>query len=113
MQLMTKAKHYNTLDNYYKNKYGKKVFKVPLNAGFTCPNIDGTVGYGGCSFCSYLGSGEFAGKKNDSLETQFNKVKNMMLKKWPDSYYIPYFQANTNTHGPLEKLKALFEEAIT
>lgn len=110
---MTKAKHYNTLDNYYKNKYGKKVFKVPLNAGFTCPNIDGTVGYGGCSFCSYLGSGEFAGKKNDSLETQFNKVKNMMLKKWPDSYYIPYFQANTNTHGPLEKLKALFEEAIT
>lgn len=112
MQLMTKAKRYNTLDNYYKYKYNKKVFKVSLNAGFTCPNIDGTVGYGGCTFCSYLRGGEFAGKKSDSLSKQFEKTKKMMLKKWPDSYYIPYFQANTNTHAPLEELKKLFEEAI-
>lgn len=110
--LITKEKHYNTLNNYYQKKYGKKVFKVSLNAGFTCPNIDGTVAYGGCSFCSAFGSGEFAGSKYDLLQTQFDSVKKRMLNKWPDSYYIPYFQANTNTHAPLEKLKSLFEEAI-
>lgn len=111
--LITKEKHYNTLNNYYLDKYGKKVFKVSLNAGFTCPNIDGTVAYGGCTFCSYLGSGEFAGKKSDSLSKQFHDVKTRMHKKWPDAYYIPYFQANTNTHAPLDVLKELFEEAIT
>lgn len=110
--LITKEKHYNTLNNYYQKKYGKKVFKVSLNAGFTCPNIDGTVAYGGCSFCSAFGSGEFAGSKYDLLQTQFDSVKKRMLNKWPDAYYIPYFQANTNTHAPLEKLKSLFEEAI-
>ncbi len=111
--LITKEKHYNTLNNYYQAKYGKKVFKVSLNAGFTCPNIDGTVAYGGCSFCSFLGSGEFAGKKTDDLKKQFSDVKKRMHEKWPDAYYIPYFQANTNTHAPLDVLVELFEEAIT
>ena len=63
-------KRYHTLDYYYKNRYGKKVFKVSLNGGFTCPNIDGTKGYGGCIYCSTTGSGEFAGNKNDNIISQ-------------------------------------------
>lgn len=113
MNLMTNEKHYNTLNNYYLYKFKKKVFKISLNGAFTCPNIDGTVAKGGCSFCSSTGSGDFAGNKLDSLKTQFIQIKDMMHKKWKDGYYIAYFQANTNTHGPLEKLKSLFEEAIT
>ncbi len=110
MNLMTAEKHYNTLNNYYRKKYHKKVFKVALNAGFTCPNIDGTVASGGCTFCSWMGSGDFAGDKKDSLKTQFEKVKTVMHHKWSDGLYIAYFQANTNTHAPLEKLKSIYDE---
>ncbi len=113
MNLVNAEKHYNTLNNYYLQKFNKKVFKVSLNGGFTCPNIDGTVAYGGCSFCSALGSGDFAGNKHEPLALQFTKIKTMMHQKWKDAYYIAYFQANTNTHAPLEKLKVLYEEAIT
>ena len=113
LELFTDEKHYNTLNNYYRNKYGKKVFKIALNGNFTCPNIDGTVGKGGCTFCSAMGSGEFAGSKKDSLEVQFDKITTLMENKWNDGYYIAYFQANTNTHGPLDKLKYLFEKAIS
>ena len=69
-------KRYHTLDYYYKNRFNEKVFKVSLNAGFSCPNIDGTVGYGGCIYCSKTGSGEFAGNKEDAIEKQFNEIKN-------------------------------------
>lgn len=113
MNLFTNEKHYNTLNNYYKTKYNKKVYKIPLNGGFTCPNIDGTVATGGCTFCSYMGSGDFAGNKFDPLSVQFQAGKEMMIKKWGEGLYIPYFQANTNTHAKLAKLKQLFEEAIT
>lgn len=113
MELMTLEKRYNTLNNFYRKKYAKKVFKVALNAGFTCPNIDGTVASGGCTFCSWMGSGDFAGDKHDSLQEQFSKVKHMMHKKWKDGLYVAYFQANTNTHAPLPKLKEIYEEAIT
>lgn len=113
MNLFNDEKHYNTLSNYYKMKYNKKVFKVSLNANFTCPNKDGTKGYGGCTYCSSLGSGDFAGNRFEPIEIQFQKIKEIMLKKWPDSYYIPYFQANTNTYAPLDELKSLFEKAIT
>ena len=112
MNYFTKEKHYNTLNNYYKSTYKQKVFKIPLNGGFTCPNIDGTVGYGGCTFC-HAGSGDFAGDKYDPLSIQFEKGLKMMRNKWPDGLLIPYFQVNTNTHGPLEKIKALLEETIT
>lgn len=105
-------KRYHTLDYFYKNKFNSKVFKVSLNAGFTCPNIDGTVGYGGCIYCSSLGSGEFAGDKNKDLVTQFNEVKTMMERKWPNSKYIGYFQANTNTYAPLEELRDKYETII-
>jgi radical SAM protein (TIGR01212 family) len=80
---------------------------------FTCPNKDGKKGYGGCTYCSRLGSGDFAGNRFDSIEKQFNSVKEIIDKKWPDAYYIPYFQANTNTYAPLPVLKELFEKAIT
>lgn len=113
MNLLTKEKHYNTLNNYYRKTYNQKVFKVALNAGFTCPNIDGTVASGGCTFCSWMGSGDFAGDKRDSLKAQFENIKQQMHKKWKDGLYIAYFQANTNTHAPLPRLKEIYEEAIT
>lgn len=105
-------KRYHTLDYYYKNKFNQKVFKVSLNANFSCPNIDGTVGYGGCIYCSKTGSGEFAGNKEDDITKQFNEIKNMMLKKWPKAKYIGYFQARTNTYAPVEKLKVLYETIL-
>ena len=106
-------KRYHTLDYYYKNKFNEKIFKVSLNAGFTCPNIDGTKGFGGCIYCSKTGSGEFAGKPKDSIKKQFDEIKEVMLKKWPKAKYIAYFQARTNTYAPLQKLKEIYEEVLT
>ena len=105
-------KRYHTLDYFYKNKFNSKVFKVSLNAGFSCPNIDGTVGTGGCIYCSKSGSGEFAGNKEDSIEKQFNTIKEMMHHKWKDGKYIAYFQARTNTYAPVEKLKEIYEPVL-
>lgn len=105
-------KRYHTLNYYYKNKYNSKVFKVSLNGGFTCPNIDGTSGFGGCSFCNKEGAGEYAGNVEDDVTTQFYKIKEIMHKKWPTAKYIGYFQARTNTHAPVEKLKELYEPIL-
>ena len=105
-------KRYYTLDYFYKHKFNSKVFKVSLNAGFTCPNKDGKVGTGGCIYCSKTGSGEYAGDIKKDLVTQFNEVKEMMLKKWPKAKYIGYFQANTNTYAPLNKLKEKYETIL-
>ena len=105
-------KRYHTLNYFYKNKFNSKVFKVSLNAGFTCPNIDGKSGFGGCIYCSKLGSGEFGGNKEDSLFDQFNKVKIVIDKKWPNSKYIAYFQARTNTYASLNVLKEKYEEVL-
>lgn len=106
-------KRYHTLDYYYKNKFNSKVCKISLNAGFTCPNIDGKVGTGGCIYCSKIGSGEYAGDINDDLVTQFNKIKAVMTRKWPNSKFIGYFQAHTNTYAPLETLKKKYETILT
>ena len=105
-------KRYHTLNYYFKNKFNEKVFKVSLNAGFTCPNIDGTKGYGGCIYCSKSGSGEFGGNVNDDLITQFNKVKSVMDKKWTSTKYIAYFQARSNTYAPVDVLKEKYEEVL-
>lgn len=102
-------KRYHTLDYFYKNKFNSKVFKVSLNAGFSCPNIDGTVGYGGCIYCSSSGSGDYAGNPNDNLVNQFNTVKEIIHKKWPEAKYIGYFQAHTNTYAPVNVLKEKYE----
>lgn len=106
-------KRYHTLNYYLKQKFHSKVFKVSLNAGFTCPNIDGTKGFGGCIYCSKLGSGEHAGKEEDDLYTQFQKVKEPLDKKWPNSKYIAYFQAHSNTYAPLNILKEKYEQVLT
>lgn len=104
-----KGKRYYTLDKYYKDKYKCKVFKVSLNLGLTCPNIDGTKGYGGCIYC-LNGS---ASSKLKPLKKQFEENKKILLKKWPNAKYIAYFQNNTNTYGDLEYLKKSFEEVLT
>ena len=98
-------KRYYTLNYYNKIKYNSKVFKISLNAGFTCPNIDGTKGYGGCIYC-LNGS-----KSIDNLDLlkQFITKKNIEEKKWPNAKYIGYFQANTNTYAPLDVLKEKYE----
>lgn len=98
-------KRYYTLNYYNKIKYNSKVFKISLNAGFTCPNIDGTKGYGGCIYC-LNGS-----KSIDNLDLlkQFITQKNIEEKKWPQAKYIGYFQANTNTYAPLDVLKEKYE----
>lgn len=106
-------KRYYTLDYFYKKHFGFKVAKISLNAGLTCPNIDGKVGYGGCIYCSKLGSGDFAGNKLDSLDKQFNDIKKIIDKKWSNLKYIAYFQANTNTYAPIEVLKKNFETVLT
>lgn len=105
-------KRYHTLNYYLKNKFNTKVFKVSLNGGFTCPNLDGTKGYGGCIYCSKSGSGDFGGNPNKDLTTQFKEIKEVESKKWHNSKYIAYFQARTNTYAPLEVLKAKYEEVL-
>lgn len=107
-----KNKRYHTWNYYLRQTFGEKIFKVSLNAGFTCPNVDGTLGYGGCIYCSREGSGDFAGNPNDNLKKQFEEIKAMMLKKWPNAKYIGYFQAFTNTYAPLEVLKERYETVL-
>ena len=102
-------KRYHTYNYYLKNKYHQKVAKVALNADFTCPNRDGTKGYGGCIFCSSSGSGDYAGNVHDHLEKQFQTISQIMKRKWPECAYIAYFQANTNTYGPLDKIKNMIQ----
>lgn len=105
-------KRYHTLDYYYKKRFDQKIFKVSLNGGFSCPNIDGTIGHGGCIYCSKTGSGEFAGNKEENIEKQFLEIKEKMLKKWPTAKYIGYFQARTNTYAPVETLKKLHNKIL-
>ena len=105
-------KRYHTLDYFYKQKFDTKVCKISLNAGFTCPNIDGTKGYNGCIYCSKTGSGEYGGNPKEDLIKQFNEVKKVMDKKWPNSKYIGYFQARTNTYAKVDILKEKYETIL-
>lgn len=105
-------KRYHTYNYFLKNKYQQKIAKVSLNAGFTCPNRDGTSGKGGCIFCSDKGSGDFAGNIYDSLQKQFLDVSSIMRQKWPQCQFIAYFQANTNTYADIERLRKTFEPFI-
>ncbi len=102
---------YKTANDYYKQKFGSKVYKLSLDGGFTCPNRDGTVGTGGCIFCSALGSGDFAESGNNVSE-QLEKAKQRVENKIKSGKYIAYFQAFTSTYAPIEKLKKLYFEAI-
>ena len=105
-------KRYHTWNYHLRSTFGEKVFKVSINAGFTCPNIDGTIAYGGCTYCSKDGSGDFAGNPKDNLIKQFNDITQMMHKKWANAKYIGFFQAFTNTYAPVEVLKEKFETIL-
>ncbi|CAM3666243.1 TIGR01212 family radical SAM protein [Marinicrinis lubricantis] len=102
-------KRFHTWNYEMKQQFGEKVFKVMLDAGFTCPNRDGTIAAGGCTFCSARGSGDFAGRRRDDLVTQFNEVRDRQHQKWPNAKYIGYFQAYTNTYAPVETLREYYE----
>lgn len=103
-----------TLNSYLKSRYGKKIYKVSINAGFTCPNRDGTLGTRGCIFCSAGGSGDFAEDSALSITEQIELGKKRIAAKLPDGDYglIAYFQAFTNTYAPIEKLEQVFMEAV-
>lgn len=106
------GKRYYTWNRHLRGHFGFKVMKIALDAGFDCPNRDGTVAFGGCTFCSAAGSGDFAGDRVDSIDDQFEAIKTKMHRKWKDGKYMAYFQAYTNTHAPLEVLKEKFEAAL-
>lgn len=101
---------YYALHNYYKRTFGKRVMKAVIDAGFTCPNKDGTLGTKGCLFCDG-GSGYFTGK--GSVSQQLMSERERIHKKFTDAGIIAYFQANTNTYAPLEKLRSIYEEALS
>ena len=101
---------YQTLSQYYRQKYGCKVYKLAIDGGFTCPNRDGKLGTGGCIFCAG-GSGQFAEKGAD-IAAQLEKAKEKVAFKNKNGKYIAYFQSFTNTYGPVEKLEALYRAAM-
>lgn len=105
-------KRYHTYNYYLRHRFGQKVFKVSLDAGLSCPNRDGTKGYGGCIYCSEKRSGDFAGNSRDDIEVQFNKIKAQLHTKWENAVYIPYFQAGTNTYGDFDRISRLFRRAV-
>ena len=102
---------YRTLNQHYQETFGCKVYKLAIDAGFSCPNRDGTIGHGGCIFCSGEGSGEFA-EKGCSVTAQLQQAKRRVSAKVKNGKYIAYFQAFTNTYAPVEHLRKLYEEAI-
>lgn len=102
----------NRLNNYLKNKFGTKVYKISLNGGMTCPNRDGTIGTGGCIFCSSGGSGDFAESASDSIDVQIDNAVKRISQKVTSCKYIAYFQAYTNTYAPVSYLRKLFTQAI-
>ena len=106
------GKRFYSVDQYLKEQFGEKVYRISLNGGMTCPNRDGTLGDRGCIFCSAGGSGDFAPAADLPLEEQIAQAKARIAPKFRGSRYIAYFQAYTNTYAPVERLKALFEPVI-
>ena len=110
--LLLYSMEYYSLNQYLKDTFGQKVYKIALDGGFTCPNRDGTLDTRGCIFCSGAGSGEFAGSREESITSQIENGKARLDKKIQNGKYIAYFQAFTNTYAPVARLKMLYEEAI-
>ena len=106
-------KRYYTYDYYLRKTFGGKCAKIPLDGGFTCPNIDGRCSTGGCIYCSGRGSGDFAESPSLSITEQYRRVRETLGAKWSVERCIPYFQAHTNTYAPVSRLRELFEEALT
>ncbi len=106
-------KRYYTYDYWIRRTFGRKCAKIPLDAGLTCPNIDGRCGTGGCIYCSGRGSGDCAQPATVPLREQYGITRRALDAKWQGCACIPYFQAHTNTYAPLPVLRGLFEEALT
>ena len=102
---------YRTLNTHYLEKFGCKVYKLSIDGGFSCPNRDGTVGYGGCIFCNETGSGDFAARCG-SITQQLQEAKKWVEKKNKGGKYIAYFQSFTNTYAPADVLRSRYMEAI-
>ncbi|MBR6782339.1 MAG: TIGR01212 family radical SAM protein [Clostridia bacterium] len=107
------SKRYHTYDYWLKSTFGGKCAKIPLDAGFSCPNLDGVCGTGGCIYCSGRGSGDFAEASSVPLREQYDRQRAFLAGKWPTERCIPYFQARTNTYAPVDVLRPIFEEALT
>ena len=106
-------KRYNTLNDYYREIFGEKIFKVPIDAGFDCPNRDGTVAYGGCTFCTVSGSGDAIVAPDAPIRDQFYEEIDFMHRKWPEvKKYLVYFQNFTNTHDTVDVIRERYEQAI-
>ena len=106
-------KRYRTVNDYYREIFGEKIFKLPIDAGFDCPNRDGTVAHGGCTFCTVSGSGDAIVAPEAPIREQFYHEIDFMHRKWPEvQKYLVYFQNFTNTHAPLEVIKDRYEQAI-
>jgi len=97
--------HFHTIGTFLKNEFGRRVVKLSLDGGFTCPNRDGTAGCGGCLFCSEDGGGHYAGTIGDQID--------LLGRKWPESAYIAYFQKHTNTYAPVSVLRHLWDDALS
>ena len=104
--------HYYSLNRYLRETFGEKVYKLALDGGMTCPNRDGTIGTGGCIFCSAGGSGDFAEGRCASVAEQIEKARARVRKKTDAAKFIAYFQSYTNTYAPVEYLETLFSEAM-
>ena len=105
-------KRYFSLNEYCKQTFGDKVYRLSLNGGMTCPNRDGTLGHGGCTFCSEGGSGDFASSYDISISSQLAEAKTRIQQKTDCQKFIAYFQAYTNTYAPLAHLERIYTEAL-
>lgn len=106
-------KRYHTWNYALRQQFGEKIFKVPIDGGFDCPNRDGTFAKGGCTFCSVSGSGDMIVAPSDPLPLQFQKEIQLMHQKWPTvDQYIVYFQNFTNTHAPVDVIRHRFEQVV-
>lgn len=106
-------KKYYDLNSYFRNLYGVRVQKVTVDAGFTCPNRDGNVGHGGCIYCNPKGSGTGSFQKGISITDQIESSKIRVKRRYKNSKFLAYFQSFTNTYGPVEKLKRIYDEALS
>ena len=113
---MQGGERYNSISDRLKEEFGKKTVKLGIDAGFTCPNRDGTLGYGGCAFCSDGGSGELASHAaggESSMSVSISEQIERLSGKWPDAAYLAYFQAFTNTYAPVDVLRRRYYEALS
>ena len=106
------GEYYRAFNDEMSEMFSQKVYKLSLDGGMTCPNRDGSIGTGGCIFCSAGGSGDFSQKRCESIDLQIEKAKNQVSKKYKGDKYIAYFQSYTNTYASVEYLESIFYPAI-